>query len=313
MPGNVAELNIVVKSDDVKKADTRLKGLTKESKRAETATEKLTRSINRLGGNLKQVVIGYIGFTAALRATKAIVRADQDLAKINNRLIFVTGSAEAARKEFQRLSQRADFFGQDIRTLAQQYGKLAAATRGTTLEGEETRLMFEAVASASATLALGAEDVEGIFRALTQIVSKNVVSMEELRQQLGERVPGAMQAAQRATGKFGKEFDKLVSSGTLLAEDFLPKFSRELLKTFGKDIPGATNTTTAAINRFNNALFQMTTSGGVGFMENFRDALNSLTELIKDPSFQAGMKGLIDLTGVLGEFFVTDPVKGFGL
>ena len=35
------------------------------------------------------------------------------------------------------------------------------------------------------------QEMQGVFTALTQIVSKGAVQMEELRQQLGDRLPGA--------------------------------------------------------------------------------------------------------------------------
>jgi len=69
MPGQVAELTIVVKSDDVKKADARLSGMSRQSKKAQTATGKLSTSFAAAAKNLGVLVVGYIGFTTALRAT----------------------------------------------------------------------------------------------------------------------------------------------------------------------------------------------------------------------------------------------------
>jgi len=189
---------------------------------------------------------------------------------------------------------------------------LAAATKGTALEGEETRLLFEGMSSAAATLALDSQDVEGAFRAITQIVDKSVVSMEELRQQLGERLTGAFKLAADSMGIAREDLDELVSSGNLAAEVFLPRFSRELIKVFGGDIARKTDTTTAAINRFNNALFGLSVDADDSFIVVFKDSLNEITSALKDPNFKTGVKLLLDLASVTGGVF-TDKLRELGL
>lgn len=78
---------------------------------------------------------------------------------------------------------------------------------------------------------LGTEQTKQAITALSQIASKGVVSMEELRQQLGEAMPQAMQIASRSMGLTTRQFGELVSSGNLLATEFLPAFQAELQKS----------------------------------------------------------------------------------
>ena len=59
---------------------------------------------------------------------------------------------------------------------------------------------------------LSAYESEGAFKALEQMLSKGKVSAEELRGQLGERIPGAFQIAARAMGMTTSELDKFMSS-----------------------------------------------------------------------------------------------------
>lgn len=297
MPTEVAELTLKVVSDQVKVAHSRLDRLDRQSRKNVSTNDRLTRSFQRMTKGVGQLAAGYISFQAAFRATGAIVRADQAMARIDNRLRFVTGSLEGARREFEFISQRADFFGQDIRTLAQQYASLGAATKGTTLQGQETRLLFEGLSAAGAQLALSTDDMGGIFKAVTQIINKGVVSMEELRQQLGERLTGSFLIAANAMGISRAELDKLISTGQLASERFIPRFSRELVNTFGDDLPEATDRTTNAINRLNNAFFGLTTNNDTAFIESFKDILNDITEIIKDQGFQEATKNLLDLFG----------------
>ena len=71
------------------------------------------------------------------------------------------------------------------------------------MEGQAARNIFTAVAGAARVMGASADDARGIFTALEQIVSKGTVSAEELRGQLGERLPGAFQIAARRYGGQG--------------------------------------------------------------------------------------------------------------
>lgn len=105
---------------------------------------------------------------------------------------------------------------------------LSAATRGTALEGQATRDIYESVSKAMATLGRSSEDTEGALLAISQMVSKGTVSMEELRGQLGERLPGAFQLAAKAMGVTTQELDAMISSGGVAATEFLPKLAQAL-------------------------------------------------------------------------------------
>jgi tape measure domain-containing protein len=64
------------------------------------------------------------------------------------------------------------------------------------------------------------------------MASKGKVSAEELRGQLGERIPGALGIAARAMGMTQAQFNEMLDSGKIMAEDFLPKFSKRIKKHF---------------------------------------------------------------------------------
>ena len=91
---------------------------------------------------------------------------------------------------------------------------------------------FDSVVAASGRLGLSSAQTERALTALAQMASKGVVSMEELRQQLGEALPVAMGIAATSLGITVSELDKLVSSGQLLSRDFLPAFGAALRESF---------------------------------------------------------------------------------
>lgn len=142
---------------------------------------------------------------------------------------------------------------------------LTGSLKGTALEGQATRDIFEAVGIAASVMNLSAEQSEGAFLALSQMASKGKVSAEELRGQLGERIPGALGIAARAMGMTQAQFNQMLDSGKIMAEDFLPKFSKELKNTFEGGLPAAMNSMQSAINRQENALTQFKLKTGETF------------------------------------------------
>jgi tape measure domain-containing protein len=104
-------------------------------------------------------------------------------------------------------------------------------------------------------MSLSADDAQGVFLALGQIASKGKVQAEELRGQIGERVPGAFGIAARAMGVTTAELDKMMEQGKLTASDFLPKFAAEMEKTFQGAVPKAANSLQANMNRISNAFY----------------------------------------------------------
>ncbi len=157
------------------------------------------------------------------------------LDSLDQRFKSVFGSTSAAADQLTFIRGEADRLGVSFISLAGEYSSLAAAAKGTTLEGQQTRDIFSAITEAGAKLQLSQEQIAGALTAVQQIVSKGTVSAEELRGQLGERLPGAFQIAARAMGVTTAELGKLLESGTLASDVFLPKFAAALRQAVGTD------------------------------------------------------------------------------
>ena len=99
-------------------------------------------------------------------------------------------SGEKVRTLYE-LAKMSYYYGQNILVLTERYIKFRAASQQANLSSKETLKIFDSAAKASAVLALSADEVNGVFLALEQMLSKGKVITEELRRQLGERLPGA--------------------------------------------------------------------------------------------------------------------------
>lgn len=226
----------------------------------------LSSTALKVGAGLAAVGVSVAGVVSAV---KGIAQATIQFQQFTNTLQVGTGSATAAADALSFVRSESQRLGLDLATAADQFGKLAAASKGTALEGKATRDIFTSVAQAATALGLSAEQTGGSLLAIQQIISKGTVSAEELRGQLGERLPGAFQIAARAIGVTTQELDKLLRTGSITAEQLLPALSRELDKTFGSQSEQAAQGLTAQMNRMNTAIFDLKIAIGESGLINF--------------------------------------------
>lgn len=158
----------------------------------------------------------------------------------------ITGSSQKAGVEMAYVRDVADRLALPIVAAGKAYADLSAATKGTGVEGQATRAIFEAVANAMSVAGKSADETQGALLALSQIASKGVVQMEELRGQLGERLPGALNAAAAGFGITTAELIKLTESGQLTAEQLFPALTKGLNDLYGASAAGAEQTRTLA-------------------------------------------------------------------
>jgi tape measure domain-containing protein len=235
---------------------------------------------------------------------KSVVDARVSFEGINATLKAVTGSQAAATAEFQYAGQVARDLGLNFEATVRAYAGLAAAARGTALEGQAVRDVFLAVAESSRVLGSSASDTEGVLRALEQMISKGTVQAEELRGQLGERLKGAFQIAATAMGKTTIELGQMLKSGEVLAEDLLPKLAKELRKTFGPEAADAAKQLGAQIEKLNTQWLNLKTSlantagfgAAFGYLEQFVGGIAVLLGNSLDPVDALELK-LRDLRG----------------
>ncbi|GAB3783272.1 hypothetical protein GCM10028818_40910 [Spirosoma horti] len=217
------------------------------------------RSVGNYGAALKGIgsqalmaSASLLGVSSAFDAIVAGVGIIADMERLDAGLRAVSRDTDDFNRSQQFLINTSDELGVRYDGLVKSFKLLKAATKDTSLEGEATEHIFHAVAEAGARLQLSNEEVSGTLLALTQMISKGHIQAEELRQQLGERLPGAMKLMAAATGVSERELDKMMQKGQLLAVDVLPQFAKELDKIYGGDAQGKINTMTAGWNRLTN-------------------------------------------------------------
>lgn len=242
-----------------------------------SGTDKVTGLFARLG---PAAVGAFAGFSAVAMVNQ-LHASGMAAERLRNSFEAATGSMRAGADAMGFVRMTSARLGLDLQSAADGYMKITAASKGTSMEGENTKQIFKAVAGASSSLGLSAEQTNGALLAISQMMSKGTVQAEELRGQLGERLPGAFQIAARAMGVTTMELGKMLEGGKVVAEDFLPKFAAELSNTFP---PGekAMSGLTAETNRLKTAWFELNatvmSSGGEGMFAGAIRGMRSLTE-----------------------------------
>lgn len=263
----------------------------------------------RLNSEMIALATSFVGIYAGIQQLQGVTKTFLDMEAVASRLgVAFNGNAEVIGREMRWLQSEADRLGIDIRILATEYSKLAIATNGSALQGEATRKIFLSLAEAFRVNKLSSAQMELAFNAVTQMVNKGSVSMEELRQQLGERLAGAFNQAAKSMGLTTKEFGKLVAEGKLATDEFLPKFAKQLDDTFGPQLPKSLESLTTEIGQFQNELTkaQLRVAEG-GFIEGLREALESLTKYFQSDEGKRFFENLGAATGAFVKVLAAVP------
>jgi len=245
--------------------EKRLGTLQQSTDRSADASERLNSRIGAIGQwGAAAFVVQRLAATVG-RFGAEMLQAQVQAERLQTSLTF--GGAAAASQEIGYLQAVTRQLGLDFGTTATSYAKFSAAARGTALEGRGTREVFESVAKAATVMGLSVDEAQGVLLALQQMVSKGTVQAEELRGQLGERLPGAFQIAARAMGVTTAELGKMLEQGKILADDFLPRFARQLDSELGASAEKASQRIEASTIRLGNAWEQLkkdAAASGVG-------------------------------------------------
>jgi tape measure domain-containing protein len=267
-----------------------------------------------LGSLLRETSVGFAVVTAGLvGAGIAIVAIGQKsleaamkIERIEKALAAVTPNAAVAASEFNTLKDIASQSGVVFTELASSYGRYLAASTAAGQTYEETSNQFRSVALAAGTLSLTVEDTQGVFRAFEQILSKGKVQAEELRGQLGDRLPGAFNIAAKAMGVTTSELNKLMKDGEVLSRDFVPKFVKALEVAYNIQADKPIDTLQAAINRATNAvdLFFTAFARNTQILEAAKAALSIFARALTflERNLDQIIKAVLQTTGAIAGF-----------
>ena len=145
--------------------------------------------------------------------------------------------------------------------------------------------------------------MKAAMRATSQVFSKGKVSAEELRQQLGERLPGAFTLFADSMDKTPAELDKALEQGKVTLDDFM-KFAAKLFDTYGENAKilakgpeAAGDRLTTAMSELKDSIGQILLPIGAAFQETFSKIVEDINKAIEKfkEFFGIGLENAIKL------------------
>lgn len=232
-----------------------LSDLQKQTGMSTLELAKLQASLGDVSGAFGTLARGAKGAAVAAAAfavglgevTRMSLEAQLELDRLRVSYSSVFGDA-GAQEQLQVIYDQVNRVGLKYVETAEAAKGFFAAGQGTPLQGELNNI-FKSFTNVGAALQLTTDDMNGAFVALGQMLSKGKVQAEELRGQLGERIPGAFSMAAKAMNMTTAELDKFMSDGKLTAEQLLPALARALDEKYAGAAEKAADSLQGSLNR----------------------------------------------------------------
>ena len=179
-------------------------------------------------------------------------------------------------------------YGTNVNDLSAAYAKFTASAKLAGMPLSVQKSLFESVSRATAAFALNSEDTNSVFLALSQMMGKGKIQAQELRLQMGEKLPVALQAMAKAAGVSVGELDNMMQKGELLSGKVLPNFGKALDELIPKV---DTDHLETSFNKLQNAKIELLKSTPVSdayklFIDSLTGALTGLTEALNSTGVQ---------------------------
>lgn len=270
-------LNLIVNSQV-----GRLKDFNKNLKDTERSIDRTTQKTGWLSRHLGKIFITYFG----VQGIKGMINTYRNLDLVRRSIEGLTKSTQ----DWDYIQREAFKTGTEIETVAKGYRNFYSAASMAGFDKTGIQSMYSDVLVASRAIGASQIQVNGALLALEQMLSKGKVSMEELRRQLGNALPGAFEIGAKAMGVTTQKFNEMIKAG-ISANEFVPKFTKELLKTYEKAFPEAVKSLDYALVNLRSAwkLLQYDLmKSGTG--EEFAKVIRQLASILTSSELQMALK-----------------------
>ena len=246
-------------------------------------------TIGLAGGLPGAIVGGAIGAQVGQlrKAAGATAEYAASLAKLRVALKGVTTDDKEYAKSLDLITNATKDFAIPQEILTKQFTKLQASVQGAGGDIDDTEIAFKGIVAAVRATGGSLQDVDSALTATAQVFSKGKVSAEELRQQIGERLPGAFSLFAASIGKTPQELDKALEQGKVSLQDF-QTFSEALFERYGENAKMIASGPEAAgdrlkvvLGKLNENLGALLAPIGASFQETFIKIAEAINTAVK--------------------------------
>ena len=253
------------------------------SVRLELLAEKFKQQAESAKGALRGIQFQAIAMAGALGAgvtslsglLSSLVNTAREAGRARVVLRNISSDAREYSRSLKFLTDLTDKYGTDLIGTTEAFAKFKAAATPAGIALAEQERIFSNISKAMASFGISGGEASLTMMAITQMMSKGKISSEELRRQLGERMPVAMQAMANAAGVSMAQLDKLLKEGKLRSADIMGKFSDELAKLSGDT---STDNLESSLGRLKNAFTDLADS--LHIYDNFKALVDKVKEAL---------------------------------
>ena len=255
-------------------------------------SDKKIKRVSKYARQLRNIFVGFLG----IQGIRSFVETVREVDLIQRSIVGLTKSTQ----DWNYIQQQALRTGTRIKDVAKGYRNFYASASMAGFEKTSIQGMYGDVLTATRSIGASPQQTAGALLALEQMISKGRVSMEELRRQLGNALPGAFEIGAKAMKMTTAEFNEFVKSGKLASTEFVPKFIAQLKKEYVGGFENATKSMDYALNNLSTSwiIFQYEFSKG-GFAKGFVDATNQLSKLLMSPDLKVILQFVGDILSVI--------------
>lgn len=224
-----------------------------------------------IGGIAGGIIGGVPGAAAGAGIGAGISQVRQQLGGLSTYAADINRQRQALRlvaKDAGEYQRALEFIDRTSRQLAipqelitRQFTQLTASVKGAGGNVRDAEKAFIGIASGIRGTGGSLEQLDSALLATSQVFSKGKVSAEELRQQIGERLPGAFSLFAESMGMTPQELDKALEKGQVSLLDF-QKFAEKLFAEYGQNAKIIADGPDAAGDRLRASLSRLQESVG---------------------------------------------------
>lgn len=266
-------------------------------------------ALGAFAGPQGAIVGGAIGAQVGQLRQAAGASADYaaSLTKLRIALLGVTTSQQEYGEALKFISETTKTFAIPQDVVTRQFTKLQASVQGAGGSIEDTKIAFNGIVAAVRATGGSLADVDSALTATAQVFSKGKVSAEELRQQIGERLPGAFSLFAQSIGLTPQELDKALEDGKVSLQDF-QVFAEAIFKRYGETAQeiasgpeSAGDQLSVALQELNEEVGRLLQPIGAEFQKTFIEIAKAITVATKALAdfFKIGDEAVIEQNTLL--------------
>lgn len=255
-------------------------------------SDKKIKRVSKYARHLRNLFVGFLG----IQGIRSFIETVREVDLIQRSIVGLTKSTQ----DWNYIQQQALRTGTRIKDVAMGYKNFYASASMAGFGKGDIQGMFGDLLTTTRAIGASSVQTKGAILALDQMLSKGTVSMEELKRQLANALPGAFEIGAKAMNMTTAQLNEFVKSGKLASNVFVPRLIKQLKKELGGGFEKATKSMDYALKNLETSwiIFQYEFSKG-GFAKGFVDVTNQLSKLLLSPDLKIILQFVGDILSVI--------------